>query len=427
MNKKLIALVLTASIISGQAVVAFADPVTEQQVEESRNQLQNIEEVIGGLEDKVRALDEEIISMDEVIAKNIEEINKLNIEIENAKVEIENLMAQIDSKEELLGSRIRGMYKKSNQNEYIAILLDSEGFSDFIQRVEAISKIVGTDQKIIEELKSSKEALEKIQEELALKGQELQRLNEENDAKMQELQVKKEEQNIMVAQAVAERAKIEVNLEEEEGNLVAFPISIINAGTGTDSEIKNTISTLVNLRNSIVTPGVDSKVEAAINQGQKILKDRRDAENARILANQARESGGNTSGNNSKPIAPAPPSRGESGSGGSGTNIINYSYNFLGIPYVWGGTTPSGFDCSGFTSYVYRNFGYNIGRTTRDQINVGRAVSRSELKPGDLVFTSQGHLGIYVGDDKMIHSPQTGDKVKVSKIWSFYAARRVIN
>ena len=76
---------------------------------------------------------------------------------------------------------------------------------------------------------------------------------------------------------------------------------------------------------------------------------------------------------------------------------------------------------------MYRHFGYYIGRTTYDQIYDGRAVSQSELQPGDLVFTSAGHIGIYVSDGRMIHAPQTGDVIKISNIWSFYAARRIIN
>lgn len=112
-------------------------------------------------------------------------------------------------------------------------------------------------------------------------------------------------------------------------------------------------------------------------------------------------------------------------------NIIAYASNFLGTPYVWGGTTPAGFDCSGFVQYVYRHFGIGLGRTTYDQINNGVAVSRDQLQPGDLVFfgsaSAPHHVGIYVGNNCYIHAPQTGDVVKVSALTrsDFCAARRV--
>ncbi|GAA0081490.1 hypothetical protein UT300006_21150 [Clostridium sp. CTA-6] len=111
----------------------------------------------------------------------------------------------------------------------------------------------------------------------------------------------------------------------------------------------------------------------------------------------------------------------------NGQDIVNYAKKFIGTPYVSGGTTSSGFDCSGFVQYVYRNAaGINLPRTTYDQINVGTAVSQSNLQPGDLVFPHTGHVGIYVGNGQMIHSPKPGDVVKIASVYKFYAGRRII-
>ncbi|WP_242873044.1 C40 family peptidase [Clostridium magnum] len=97
-----------------------------------------------------------------------------------------------------------------------------------------------------------------------------------------------------------------------------------------------------------------------------------------------------------------------------------------------GGTSPStGFDCSGFTQYIYKHFGISIGRTTYDQINDGVAVSRDQLEPGDLVFYGKGgnptHMGIYIGNGAYIHSPRTGDVIKISPAdrGDYITARRV--
>ena len=99
----------------------------------------------------------------------------------------------------------------------------------------------------------------------------------------------------------------------------------------------------------------------------------------------------------------------------------------LGKPYVYGATGPSTFDCSGLTSYVYRNaLGIEIGRTTYEQINSGVEVSQSELKVGDLVFPHAGHVGIYIGNGQMIHAPQTGDVVKIAPVYRFWRARRIV-
>lgn len=99
----------------------------------------------------------------------------------------------------------------------------------------------------------------------------------------------------------------------------------------------------------------------------------------------------------------------------------------LGKPYVYGAAGPNAFDCSGLTSYVYKNaLGIDIGRTTYDQLNAGIEVSQSELKVGDLVFPHSGHVGIYIGNGQMIHAPQTGDVVKISPVYKFWKGVRVI-
>ncbi|HBJ2614691.1 TPA: SH3 domain-containing protein [Clostridium botulinum] len=107
-------------------------------------------------------------------------------------------------------------------------------------------------------------------------------------------------------------------------------------------------------------------------------------------------------------------------------DVISYARQYLGTPYVWGGTSPNGFDCSGFVQYVYRNAaGISLPRDTYGQIGAGSRVSQDQLQPGDLVFPDAGHVGIYIGGGQMIHAPKSGDVVKISSVWSFYAGVRI--
>ncbi len=106
-------------------------------------------------------------------------------------------------------------------------------------------------------------------------------------------------------------------------------------------------------------------------------------------------------------------------------SIMDLADSLLGTPYVWGGTTTKGFDCSGFVQYIYGQNGYSLTRTTYTQWdNDGTFVSKSELQPGDLVYFGYGgspsHVGMYVGDGMMIHSPRTGDVIKYTTIESGY-------
>ena len=120
----------------------------------------------------------------------------------------------------------------------------------------------------------------------------------------------------------------------------------------------------------------------------------------------------------------APPSR----YGG----VVGIAMQYLGVPYRWGGASPSGFDCSGFVMYVYAQVGVSLPHYTGAQYAMGVPVSQSDLQPGDLVFfNGLGHVGIYIGGGQMIHAPHTGDVVKVSSLTGWYAstyvgARRIL-
>lgn len=109
-------------------------------------------------------------------------------------------------------------------------------------------------------------------------------------------------------------------------------------------------------------------------------------------------------------------------------SVLNYAAQFLGVPYVYGGSTPSGFDCSGLTSYVFKNTVGSIPRVAQAQYDATTRVSRDDLLPGDLVFfgsstSSISHVGIYVGSNQFIHAPSTGDVVKYSSLTGSYATR----
>jgi cell wall-associated NlpC family hydrolase len=109
------------------------------------------------------------------------------------------------------------------------------------------------------------------------------------------------------------------------------------------------------------------------------------------------------------------------------TGVIGIAMQDLGVPYVWGGASPSGFDCSGFIMYVYAQVGVSLPHNAAMQFGYGVPVSRDQLQPGDLVFfDGLGHNGMYIGGGQFIHSPHTGDVVKISSLdESWYAAQWV--
>ena len=131
---------------------------------------------------------------------------------------------------------------------------------------------------------------------------------------------------------------------------------------------------------------------------------------------------------------PAPPKHAAPKQSGRGARVAAVAQRYLGTPYRWGGESPrAGFDCSGFVMYVFSRVGVSLPRVVSAQYRVGKKVARSALRPGDIVFfDGLGHDGIYIGGGRFVHSPSSGDVVKISSLrepWyrsRWVGARRVV-
>ena len=136
-------------------------------------------------------------------------------------------------------------------------------------------------------------------------------------------------------------------------------------------------------------------------------------------------------GTRPKPNAPAAPSPEPRRTPINEYDLVGMALDLRGTPYKDGGTDPSGFDCSGFTQYVFAKYGVPLPREVRDQFKTGKPVDRKSLEPGDLIFfttTEPGasHVGIAVGGDSFIHAPSTSGVVRVERISSGYWAPRFV-
>jgi cell wall-associated NlpC family hydrolase len=217
------------------------------------------------------------------------------------------------------------------------------------------------------------------------------------------------------AQILSEVQRFKKEIKERKAKLAKARTrqeEIVAAQEAKRDDIQAALQQRESLYNSI--KGQIAELEAAERRRQ-----------ARInAAAQARVATPTSSGGGGDAPTGAPPSQ----YGG----VVGIAMQYLGIPYRWGGSSPStGFDCSGFVMYVYAQVGVSLPHNAAMQYGYGRAVSRSELQPGDLVFfNGLGHDGIYIGGNQFIHSPHTGDVVKISSItgWyedTWYGARRL--
>ena len=433
MKKKIISTVLAATMTFGVGHSVFATPLTDdqkQQMEQSQDKYADINSKIRELEDKIDGLSAKIEPLFFQVEKNKEEISKTEESISTVKVQIEESKKKIEKQQEVLGQRIRATYKSGGQANYLTALLDSNGIGDFLSRVQAISKVMGMDKQVIDELTSEKEKLDSQVKELEDKTAELNKLNSETQSKIDELNKMKAEQEGVIKDMKAEQEKVVGELAPLERQLIEPWTSKINSNSSVN-DLNQAVTALRGLRNQIKTPEVDAEAVQAIEKAKDLIETKKAEEAVSSAPNRGGDvnTGGSSSSasngsssSNSGGSTVAPPSE------GAASAVVSYAYQFIGRPYVFGATGPDSFDCSGFTSYVYRNaVGREITRTTYSQINQGRPVSRDQLQPGDLVFTNGvGHVGIYVGGGQMIHAARPGVGVIVGPIYNYSSARRIL-
>jgi len=257
------------------------------------------------------------------------------------------------------------VYTSSDNNTTIEVLLGSTSLDDLLNRLDTVNRVSNQRSMLLRDVRS-------FQAQVKRQATKLQR--------------SQGEQRQVVAQRDAQRHSIQAQLRQRQSLLASVRGEIAHLRV------------------------VERSRELAAAQVAR----------ARIGLQPQPSSGGSVVGVSvSTPEASvAPPSQ--------YTGVVGIAMRYLGTPYVWGGASPSGFDCSGFVMYVYAQVGVSLPHSSYAQYGVGVAVSQSDLQPGDLVFfDGLGHDGIYIGGGQFIHSPHTGDVVKISSMTGWYAATYV--
>lgn len=352
---------------------------------------------IENIESQIEKLDSQITDTMSDIDETNEKINISKKTIEKTESDIKTIQTNIKEEQIIFGERMEALYVNGSTS-YIDVLFESEDFTDFISRIDTVKTIINHDQEVMTNLDKQKNSLSEKKESLEKEQYRLVSLEKESSSKLASLNNKKKEQNSLI-----------VSLKNEK-NTYASEIKAYEAEIARALEISKKQETKSD------TPKVKNNSEAITKSVIKTDTKTNETKNDTKLNKITILNNNNTT--NSKTDLP---SRGdtetpESSSNASATSVVSYARKFLGTPYVWGGSTPSGFDCSGLTSYVFRNAaGISLPRTAAAQAGVGSTVSRANLQSGDLVFfggSSITHVGIYTGNGNYIHSPRTGDVVK---------------
>ena len=419
-NKRIISFLLAVGVVvSSISSVTFAD--VEEDVINAQAKYEEYQKNVDKMTEEIVKFNSEI----EQCLGNIEdaesELSTLNLQIQNNELKIKGLEEQIKEREKIKDKRLREYQKNGGNINYATLIFQAENIMDLLDKMYVTTKLIRMDREIADSINEDKKELSNILEQQELNKQTIQELLVTLEEDKILLEEKKKEQEELLTELKEEQKKFGVEvLEVAEMALLKVQEDVINDSGSSISSLKGAISQLQALKeNQLTMEGPKNKVDSLIN-----------AANERIsyLEEQARLE--------AERIAQEESSKNQTpdywfeieGEIATGQDIVNYAYNFLGRPYVWGAVGPDTFDCSGFTSYVYRHCaGIEITRTTYTQINVGVPVSYNNMQPGDLVFTyNNEHVGIYVGGGMYINATYPGSTVRVTPVTNFYAARRIL-
>lgn len=397
---KVIAAVIASSTIFGVTIPVNATPVSndlEQNVQIQQEEYKEIENKINTLHMDISVILDEITDIMVKIEDNDAKITEVEAKKAETEARIRETESDLHVKIEEYGERLRAMYKQGNSG-MISAILGAESLADFIARAEAIIQFAKIDRQLLDEIEEMKAALENEKSALQKNIDDLQVLKAANEKDMAEAEVKKSEADEKLALLEEEERKIVGDLSNLETMLISTSKSIIDDSASSDDQLNAAITELRNIRTRIITDKADEEVVRYIEKAKAILKERK-------LERERAQASSNAGYTGSASV--------------SSSAIVNKAYQYLGVRYVWGGTTPSGFDCSGFIQYVYRSQGISLPRTSRAQAASGKYVSIANAQPGDILYFGQSsvtHVGIYIGNGKMIHSPRPGKSVEIVSI-----------
>jgi cell wall-associated NlpC family hydrolase len=311
----------------------------------------------------------EIHTLDAELGRVVEAYNAATVRLDQIEAEqkvnerrLQVARANLKRAQANLAERVVDLYRSGEQSA-LEVVLGATTLSEMLDRIDAVERVSEEDARIVGEVRAFRAEVKRRERQLAAQRAQQADLVAQRAARRDEIQSRMAEREALLAQVRDEIERMQAAEQRRQEQLAAAAQDRLNSGGG---------------------GGGGGSV------------------------------GGGFIGGGGNP----PPSQ----HGG----VVGIAMQYLGVPYRWGGASPSGFDCSGFVMYVFGRVGVSLPHNAAMQYGYGSPVSRANLQPGDVVFfNGLGHNGIYIGGGQFIHSPHTGDVVKISSLSGWYSSTYV--
>lgn len=436
MKKRILCLTLGLMLTISQVVPAGAASRKDQLKQDkaaAQSQLAAQESKINNLEDQKQTLSAEIDQLDSDLVNIMVEIEILDGELSDKEAQIEQTKADLAVAEEnkqkqyeAMKKRIQYLYEKGGDDAWTQMLFQASDFTSLLNQAEYVQQMYDSDRNSLEEFKETVQQVKDLGDQLDSEKAELEEMNQEyqnRQASMQtQLQEKKatsSDYDAQIAQAQSQAAQYTELIRQQNAEIQKIE----------EEEKKAAEEAARKAAEEAAKKAAEASKKSSSTSGS----------NTAASSGSSTSSKNNTSGSSSSAATSkdnGSSSSSSSGSSGSsvsynptGQSVVNYACQFVGNPYVWGGTSlTNGADCSGFIMSIYAKFGVSLPHSSGAMAGCGRGVSYSEAMPGDIICYA-GHVAIYMGGGQIVHASNAKDGIKISGNAAYrpiVAVRRVL-
>lgn len=461
MKKRILCLTLGLMLTISQAVPAGAASRKDQLKQDkaaAQSQLAAQESKINNLEDQKQTLSAEIDQLDSDLVNIMVEIEILDGELSDKEAQIEQTKADLAVAEEnkqkqyeAMKKRIQYLYEKGGDDAWAQMLFQASDFTSLLNQAEYVQQMYDSDRNSLEEFKETVQQVKDLGDQLDSEKAELEEMNQEYQNRQTSMQTQLEEKkatssdyDAQIAQAQNQAAQYTELIRQQNAEIQKIEEEEKKAAEEAARKAAEEAAKKAAAEEAAKKAQEEANKKAADEAAKKAAEASKKSSstsgsNTAASSGSSTSSKNNTSGSSSSAATSkdnGSSSSSSSGSSGSsvsynptGQSVVNYACQFVGNPYVWGGTSlTNGADCSGFIMSVYAKFGVSLPHSSGAMAGCGRGVSYSEAMPGDIICYA-GHVAIYMGGGQIVHASNAKDGIKISGNAAYrpiVAVRRVL-